>query len=104
MLDQLTHETFEPLIGQKFRVTLPDSNVIEMELVDVEELPTGTRRRRHTPEFKRKPFSLFFKGAERLGQSMYPMQHEVLGEEPQSIFIVPVAEVEGGYEYEAIFT
>lgn len=103
MLDTLTLDTFEPLIGQKFKITLSDSQVVDFELVDVEELPIG-RRRRNAPELKRKPFSLFFVGEPRLEQAMYPMAHQVFGDEPLSIFIVPVAKVEGGFEYEAVFT
>lgn len=103
MLDKVTLETFEPLIGQTFKLHLPDATVVDVRLTDVEELPTGARRRR-APEPKRKPFSLFFTGAPRLEQAMYPIQHEALGTEPVAIFIVPVAEVDGGFEYEAVFT
>jgi hypothetical protein len=103
MLDKVTLETFEPLIGQTFKLHLPDATVVDVKLTDVEELPTGTRRRR-APEPKRKPFSLFFVAAPRLDQAMYPLRHEALGSEPVSIFIVPVAEVDGGFEYEAVFT
>ncbi|HYI11938.1 MAG TPA: hypothetical protein VEK57_22980 [Thermoanaerobaculia bacterium] len=103
MLDKVTVETFEPLIGQKFKLTLPDAQVLELELVDVEELPTG-RRRRNAPEPRRKPFSIFFTGQPLLPQAIYPLQHDALGAEPLTIFIVPVGEVEGGYEYEAVFT
>ena len=103
MLDELTLEVFEPVIGQKFEVTLPDSEIVNFELVDVEELPTG-RRRRNAPAPRRKPFSLFFTGPVLLPQSMYPIRHEVLGAEPVQIFIVPVGEADGGYEYEAVFT
>lgn len=103
MLDQMTHETFEPLIGQKFTVTLPDEQSVQFELIDVEELPVG-RRRRNAPELLRKPFSLFFKGQPKLEQAMYPMHHEALGSDPLSIFIVPVARLDDGFEYEAVFT
>ena len=103
MLDQMTREMFEPLIGQKFQVTLPDSQVVDFELIDVEELPVG-RRRRNAPTPRRMPFSLFFQAAPRLEQAMYPMRHELFGGEQQEIFIVPVGQLEGGYEYEAVFT
>ena len=103
MLDQLTLDVFEPVIGQKFEVTLPDSEIVNFELVDVEELPTG-RRRRNAPALRRKPFSIFFLAPVLVPQSMYPIRHEVLGEEPVPIFIVPVGEADGGYEYEAVFT
>ena len=103
MLDKLTLETFAPLVGQKFKLTLPDSQAVDLELVYVEELPTG-RKRRNAPEPVRKPFSLFFTGEPKLPQAMYPIQHEALGADPVQIFIVPVGKVEGGFEYEAVFT
>jgi hypothetical protein len=104
MLDKLTLTDFEPLIGQKFTVTLPDAQTSEFELTDVEELPTGRRRRRQAEVPRRTPFSLFFTGPILLEQSMYPLTHATLGTEPMAIFIVPVGQIEGGYEYEAIFT
>lgn len=104
MLDKLTIDLFTPVIGQKFKVTIPDGTQVDFILEDAEELPVG-RRRRNAPELRRKPFSLFFTGpGPLLPQAMYPMQHEVLGDEPAHIFIVPLAEVDGGYEYEAVFT
>jgi hypothetical protein len=103
MLETLTHESFEPLIGQAFKLTLPDAQVLEFKLSDVEELPIG-RRRRNAPELKRKPFSIFFIGRALLPQAIYPMHHDALGTEPLEIFIVPLGEAEDGYEYEAVFT
>jgi hypothetical protein len=104
MLDKLTFEVMEPLIGQKFILTLPDSQTVDLELTDVEELPTGRKRRNAPTVSRRKPFSLFFRGQPLLPQAMYPLSHAILGDEPIEIFIVPVGEIEGGYEYEAVFT
>lgn len=103
MLETLTVDMFEPLIGQTFVLTLPEAQAMELKLTDVEELPTG-RRRRNAPEPRRKPFSIFFTSQQLVPQAMYPLQHQLFGSEPQSIFIVPVGEVEDGYEYEAVFT
>lgn len=102
MLDKLTHEMLEPLIGETFILTLDGSEQLELKLIEVEELPIG-RRRRNAPELRRKPFSLFFTAALRLPQAMYPITHPILGG-TEEIFIVPVGEVDGGYEYEAVFT
>ncbi len=104
MLETLTLDMFEPLIGQKFILTTPDSQTLDLELIDVEELPTGRKRRNAPSVPRRTPFSLFFSGQVLLPQSMYPMSHAVLGDTPQEIFIVPVGELEGGFEYEAVFT
>jgi len=105
MLDTLTREMLEPIIGQKFLMTLPETEeTMEIELVDVEELPTG-RKRRNAPEPKRLPFSLFFVGERLLPQGTYPLQHEIFGGKAPGIFLVPMgAAKEGGYEYEAVFT
>lgn len=103
MLDKLTLEVFEPVIGDTFEVTLPDSDTVSFQLTDVEELPMG-RQRRNAPKPRRKPFSVFFTGPILLPQAMYPIRHAVLGDEPVAIFIVPINEVDGGYEYEAVFT
>ena len=48
MLDTVTLDTFEPLIGQPFSLRLPDEE-LELKLTDVEALPTGSRRRRNAP-------------------------------------------------------
>lgn len=105
MLETLTKETFEPLIGSVFKLTGPEGEIIDFTVVDVEDLPAGGRRRRGK-RLKREPFSVFFTGLPLLPQAMYPMQHEAFGPEPVQIFIVPVGENEEGegYEYEAVFT
>jgi len=104
MLETLTRESFEPLIGQKFKLSLEDARTFDLELTDVEALPVAGRGRRSGPPPKREPFSLFFTGEPLLPQAMYPLQHDAFGKEPLKIFIVPVGKKESGYEYEAVFT
>ena len=103
MLETMTLETFEPLIGEKFKVRVSESEFDDFELIDVEELPVG-RRRRNAPALLRKPFSIFFVARTLLPQAMYPFEHAALGDGPVEIFIVPVAKTEAGIEYEAVFT
>lgn len=105
MLEKLTHEMFEPLVGQTFTLTNAEQT-FAFELTDVEQFPVPRRRSRQTAApTRRAPFSLFFVGEPLLPQAMYPLQHNAFGSEPMSIFIVPVGEAEGGgYEYEAVFT
>jgi len=104
MLDKLTYESFQPLIGQKFKVSIDEAQTFEFELTDVEALQVGRRSRRPGAPPRRQPFSLFFTGEPLLPQAMYPLQHDAFGKDPLNIFIVPVGKVEGGYEYEAVFT
>ena len=107
MLDKLTREQFEPLVGQRFSVTVPEGGTIEFALIDVVELPASRRvGRRPLPDtVRRAPFSIFLTGAPLLPQAMYPIRHDAFGREPLEIFIVPIGQAEGGgYEYEAVFT
>jgi len=108
MLEKLTREDFEALIGQKFTLTASEGQTHDFSLVDVVELPAprARGRRASVPEtIRRAPFSVFFQAATLLPQSTYEMRNEAFGAEPLTIFIVPVGEMkEGGYEYEAIFT
>jgi hypothetical protein len=104
MLETLTYEMFEPLVGQKFTLTNGDEN-LPFELTFVEPLPTPRRKSRKPGPEKRAPFSIFFTGEPLLPQAIYPLQHDAFGSEPLTIFIVPIGEAEGGgYEYEAVFT
>jgi len=103
MLETLTRDSFEPLIGQKFRLSLDDARTFDFELVDVEALPVA-RRHRSDAKPKREPFSLFFTAEPLLPQAMYLLQHDAFGKEPLKIFIVPIGKKGSGYEYEAIFT
>ena len=103
MLDQLTHESFEPLIGQTFKLTAKEQEY-DFRLVDVEQLPVSGRKRRDERAPKRRPFSIFFIGAPLLPQAIYSMKHEAFGDTVLPIFIVPIGPAEGGYQYEAVFT
>jgi hypothetical protein len=104
MLDTVTHETFESLIGQKFTLFTPDQAQHQFELTDVEQLPIPRRRSRAAADSRRAPFSIFFIGEPLLPQAIYPIRHDALSSEPLNIFIVPLGKAEGGYEYEAVFT
>src|SRR5215218_4284386 len=94
MLDKISREDFEPLIGQKFVLTAAEGETFDFSLVDVVELPPPRslgRGRQPVPEtVRRAPFSLFFRGQPLLPQATYAIQNDALGAEPISIFIVPV--------------
>lgn len=92
-LDQLTCETFCPLVGQLFLVPH-----VELKLAAVKTL--GHR----SAEALRDPFSLLFCAAQglRLPQGIYQMKNDSLSE--IEIFITQVADGPNGAEFEAIFT
>jgi hypothetical protein len=101
MLDQLTYETINPLVGSTFRLTATDGQIIDLTLTSA-----GKVMESEAAQLTRTAFSLFFSGppAPHLPQGTYPMRHEVFGDEAEQIFLVPVARNQSGFVYEAVFT
>ena len=100
-LETLTLETFQPRIGQTFRIRpRPDADV-PAELIEARALgepgrPAASRRRM--------PFSLSFRTNLNpvLPQRIYEVVHDQMG--TYEIFLVPVGPDGKGMVYEAIFT
>lgn len=98
-LGGVTHETFSPCVGDMFQVVFDEGVtyplVLERAIV---------KAQRANDIHRRAPFSLFFTGPgpHVLQQGSYRMQHVKLGE--LNIFIVPVAETDGGFRYQAAFS
>lgn len=85
-----------------FRIHLPPTPVVEIELVEVREPnPPGERWSRAVARQER--FSLLFHGPHQrfLPQWIYPMQHDQLG--TFELFLVPVGQDKDGVFYEAVF-
>ncbi len=95
-LKDLTHDHFAVLVGATFRVDLGENGVVELELTQAEKAK-GEDRPDHA-------FSVLFKGPPDpfLPQGMHDLEHDDLGSHP--IFLVPIAEQEDGFLYEAVFT
>ena len=93
----LTEEEFSQYSGDKFRLKL-NQQEIELELAEVKGYPFGPNEQSGLERF-----SVFFSGpAEaRLAQGLYPLQHESMGE--FEVFLVPVAQNDQGFRYEAVF-
>ena len=91
MLDNLKYEDYLSELNTKFLLT---ETSLEIELVEITEKTLTT---------KQEMFSLIFLGAKDnfLEQKMYRLHHEKLGD--GEIFLVPIAEVADGYNYEAGF-
>jgi hypothetical protein len=94
MLEDMTSATFSEELNTKFRVRQPESSVLELELVKVEELGESPMQER---------FSIIFRGPldQAVGQGLYTFEHDRLG--TFDMFIVPVARGEDGMRYEAAF-
>jgi len=97
MLDQLTIETFEPLVGTSFWLH-EKGNKVELRLERAARVMESEAARLH-----RTAFSLFFLSPVLLPQQIYNVTHDAFAE-PLDIFLVPVARQGTAYTVEAVFT
>ncbi len=96
MADELTLDTFAPVVGETFIVGGAGGATVEFLLVEAAPKDVG----QHAP---RPAFSLLFHGPADppLPQATYRFQHGSLG--VMEIFIVPLGRDEHGSVYEAFF-
>ena|ERR1051325_4705200 len=92
----LTEAEFSKHVNTKFRVAIEQP--LELELVEVK----GYLSKAHEQSGMER-FSAFFKGPREpfLRQRIYEMEHERMG--AFELFLVPIAEDENGFRYEAVF-
>jgi len=90
-----TVEMFLEHVNTRFRMTLPDSSDVELEMVSVKDLGSSVRHAQ---------FSVMFLGPETapLQQQTYSLEHDKLGK--LELFLVPVGKDSNGVSYEAIFS
>jgi hypothetical protein len=96
MSENLTRETFAPLLHTKFRLHFDETQSLEIELVEV----SGS----DAPQVKgMERFALIFHipVKQPIPQRTYLIEHADIG--TLDIFIVPVAAAENGFHYEAVF-
>ena len=93
-MEDLTQEGFRENLNSKVQVKLDDTNSVELELFECNDLGS-------TPQ--QEQFSLILRGPQEplLPQMIYPMEHEKFGS--FSLFIVPIRRDKDGLYYEAIF-
>jgi hypothetical protein len=98
MLEKLTHEYFQALLGQKFSVST-GSAVLELRLASCRAIPSPLREKA-----ERQAFSLIFHGP--LEPALPQRMHNLEGgpDGPLEIFLVPVGPEQQLMRYEAIFT
>jgi hypothetical protein len=97
MLDQLTIETFEPLVGTSFWIH-EKGHRIELRLTRTAKVMASQAAR-----LKRTAFSLFFIAPLMLPQQIYNVSHDAFAE-PLDIFLVPLGKEGDAYAVEAVFT
>lgn len=92
--EDLTREALVENLKSKFRMSLPNGEALELELVEVVE---------HESAVGQEQFSAFFLAPLNapLKQGIYQLEHERFG--TFGIFLVPVARDQQGVQYEALF-
>lgn len=95
-MSKLTENEFSKHVKTKFRVAIDDP--LELELSEVKGYLSQPNEQSGMERF-----SVFFTGpSDRyLPQSVYPMEHEHMG--AFELFLVPIAQNESGFRYEAVF-
>lgn len=94
MLETLHLASFSEHVNTKFRINGDDSTFVDIELIEaVDEESTPKQER----------FSLIFRGPlqPHLPQGTYTIEHDKMG--TLSLFLVPVAQQEDGFHYQAAF-
>jgi uncharacterized protein DUF6916 len=96
MTTTLTEAEFSKHINTKFRVT--GEHPMELELTEVK----GYLSQAHEQSGMER-FSAFFNGPRQpfLRQRVYALEHDRMG--AFELFLVPIAEDENGFRYEAVF-
>jgi hypothetical protein len=97
MLDTLTIESFEPHVGTSFWLQ-NNAQKIELRLTKAARVMESEAAR-----LKRTAFSLFFLGPVLLPQHIYRLSHDGFAD-PIDLFLVPIGQDAGGFNYEAVFT
>ena len=92
----LTEAEFSKHVNTKFRVA--GQQPIELELVEVK----GYLSKAHEQQGMER-FSAFFRGPAQplMRQGIYALEHERMG--AFELFLVPIAQHEDGFRYEAVF-
>ena len=96
MLEQLTREDFEKLVGQSFEIDFGEAGTLSGKLAKVS---AG-----NAPPQDREPFSIEFQCPQPapVEQGMYTVGHAEIGE--IALFMVPVYGDADGVTFEAVFT
>ena len=94
MAATLEHDVFSRHLNTNFRISLGESNTVEVDLNTVNELQLSPRQER---------FAIIFRGPKEpfLPQGSYRFEHDEMGE--FILFIVPLRQDDDSTFYEAVF-
>ena len=98
-LKEFNAETFQPRVGELFRVIVDEQWEMQTRLTAV--TPWGHEEAASRPRI---PFSLVFHAAANavIPQAIYRVENANL--EPMELFLVPIGPDAQGMQYEAVFT
>ena len=101
MLESLDLAIFTRHVGDVFRLVIDEATTIEARLI--EATPSSVASTSATPNGRRVPFSVVFRGpgSPLLPQRIYRLEHPELG--ALDVFLVPIGQDAGGMVYEAVF-
>lgn len=108
-LEQLNLATFSEQLNTKFRIQLDPATRVELELTEAKpEKGQGQGQGQAAspgsgPSTSFESFSLVFNGPgdRLLPQRIYPFEHDAIGR--FDLFIVPVGQSAGCFQYQAVF-
>lgn len=97
-LDQVTLDTFAPLVNQVFTADFADGARVEFTLYAANALPSHDY-----PGKQRDPFELRFSAPTEamLPQGIYELKNETLG--VAQLFLVPIRPEDDHFAYQAVF-
>jgi hypothetical protein len=94
----LTEDEFSQHVNTPFRLLLETPAPVELQLVEVKGYP-----KKADEHSGMERFSIFFNGPRglRLEQGTYKLEHAAMG--TFDLFLVPIAQNDQGFRYEAVF-
>ncbi len=97
----LTEKEFSQHLNTKFRVNPDTSDIGQQVELELDEVKRYSGKADEQSGMER--FSVFFSGPRevQLPQRLYRLQHDRMGE--FEIFLVPIAQNDQGFRYEAVF-
>lgn len=102
-IENLTLETFSPLLNSKFKLSVDAAHSVNVELTEAKTLDGPHAVKSDRNGMVQEVFSLVFDGPETplLPQRIYSFEHEKIGR--FDLFIVPVEKIASGIRYQALF-
>lgn len=99
----LNRETFAAHLNERFCAVIEPGNEVELKLVEVAALASGSKGDESQRSLRQDPFTLVFSGPRDmpLEQGTFHVEHDQIGR--FDLFLVPIGEDQSNRQYEAVF-